>query len=302
MAKYVPDVKTQRWVVIAPSRTKRPTFAEASSSAEASVDRSAGKPDDATPVKTHVCPFCPGNESVTPPEVFRIGEGVKDGPGWLVRVVPNLYPITDIHEVIIHSTDDQKDLEDLPLDQVVRVMETYRQRYRTHQDTGQVMIFCNHGLHAGASLNHPHSQLVVVPRQINLDTLSREPLANVVEENTYYRTYCPDFSQWPYEVWIAPKGVGTKFGDLTDEEVPDLAEVLQKALRRVRAVYDDPASVIHHAEMPFGYNFYMYHGVNWYIRIIPRFIHRAGFELGTGLNVNVVDPVSASEILKHVAL
>lgn len=281
MAKYVPDVKTQRWVVIAPSRSKRPS-------------------DDVTgpgPVKS-ICPFCPGNEAITPPEVFRVGEGPKDGPGWQVRVVPNLYPITDIHEVIIHSTDDVKDLEDLPLEQVVRVMEAYRQRYRAHQDTGQVMIFCNHGLHAGASLNHPHSQLVVVPRQINLDTLAREPLANIVEDNTYFRTYCPDFSQWPYEVWIAPKGVGTKFGDLTDDELPDLAALLQKALQRVRAVFDDPTSVIHHAEMPFGYNFYMYHGVNWYIRIIPRFIHRAGFELGTGLNVNVVDPVFAAEQLK----
>lgn len=282
MAKYVPDVKTQRWVVIAPSRTKRP--------------------DDAALTKAHVCPFCTGNEAITPPEVFRIGEGPKDGSGWQVRVVPNLYPITDIHEVIIHSPDDVHDLEELPLDQVVRVMEAYRQRYRTHQETGQVMIFCNHGLHAGASLGHPHSQLVVVPKQINLDTLSREPLANIVEENTYFRTYCPDFSQWPYEVWIAPKGVGAKFGDLGDEELPDLAEVLQKALQRIKAVFDDPTSVIHHGEMPFGYNFYIYHGVNWYIRIIPRFIHRAGFELGTGLNVNVVDPTEAAERLKTTTL
>ncbi len=279
MAKYVPDVKTQRWVVIAPGRTRRP--------------------DEAAPTKP-VCPFCTGNEAITPPEVFRIGEGPKDGPGWQVRVVPNLFPITDIHEVIIHSPDDTHDLEELPLGQVVRVMESYRQRYRTHQETGQVMIFCNHGLHAGASLSHPHSQLVVVPKQINLDTLSREPLANIVEENTFFRTYCPDFSQWPFEVWIAPKGVGMKFGELTDEELPDLAEVLQKALQRIKSVFDDPTSVIHHGEMPFGYNFYIYHGVNWYIRIIPRFIHRAGFELGTGLNVNVVDPTEAAERLKTV--
>lgn len=295
MAKYVPDVKTQRWVVIAPSRTKRP--------ADVPQDGTrAGKPDDAAFVKERGCPFCSGNESLTPPEVYRIGEGAKDGPGWQVRVVPNKFPITDIHEVIIHSTDDVKDVEDLPLEQVTRIMTTYRDRYCFYKESGHVLIFCNHGLHAGASLMHPHSQLVVVPRQINLDTLSREPLANVVEENTYFRTYCPDFSQWPYEVWIAPKGVGTKFCDLTDDELPDLAHVLQKALQRVKAVYDDPTSVIHHGEMPFGYNFYIYHGINWYIRIIPRFIHRAGFELGTGLNVNVVDPSVASEKLKNVLL
>lgn len=281
MAKYVPDVKTQRWVVIAPSRTKRPTFVPLGGTM-------AGKP---------VCPFCPGNEALTPPEVYRIGPGVADSPGWLVRVVPNLFPITDTHEVIIHSPDDAKDIEDLPLEQVVGIVTAYRGRYRTHQNDGQVMIFCNHGAHAGASLTHPHSQLVVVPKQINLDTLSREPLANIVEENTYYRTYCPDFSQWPYEVWIAPKGVGTKFGEVTDEELPDLSAVLQNAIQRVRAVYDDPTSVLHHDDIPFGYNFYIYHGVNWYIRIIPRFIHRAGFELGTGLNVNVVDPTEAAERL-----
>ncbi len=277
MAKYVPDVKTQRWVVIAPGRTKRP--------------------DETAPVQP-VCPFCTGNEAITPPEVYRIGEGAKDGPGWQVRVVPNLYPITDIHEVIIHSPDDAQDIEELPLEQVTRIVTSYRDRYCFYKESGHVLIFCNHGLHAGASLTHPHSQLVVVPRQINLDTLSREPLANIVEENTYFRTYCPDFSQWPCEVWIVPKGVGTKFCDVTDEELPDLAEVLQKAIQRVKAVYDDSTSVIHHPDIPFGYNFYIYHGVNWYIRIIPRFIHRAGFELGTGLNVNVVDPEDAAERLK----
>lgn len=279
MAKYVPDVKTQRWVVIAPGRTKRP-------------DDSLLAPSAAR------CPFCTGNESLTPPEVYRIGDGAKDSPGWQVRVVPNLYPITDIHEVIIHSPDDTKDIEELPLDQVTRIVTSYRDRYCFYKESGHVLIFCNHGLHAGASLTHPHSQLVVVPRQINLDTLSREPLANIVEENTFFRTYCPDFSQWPYEAWIAPKGVGAKFCDVTDGELPDLAQVLQTAIQRIKAVYDDPTSVIHHAEIPFGYNYYIYHGVNWYIRIIPRFIHRAGFELGTGLNVNVVDPSQAAERLR----
>lgn len=279
MAKYVPDVRTQRWVVIAPGRTRRP--------------------DEAVGQKP-LCPFCEGNEGMTPPEVYRIGAGERDKPGWKVRVVPNLYPITDIHEVIIHSPDDSKDVEDLPLEQVALLVKCYRDRYRSHQETGQVMIFCNHGFHAGASLSHPHSQLVVVPRQINLDTLSREPIANVIEENTYYRTYCPDFSQWPYEVWIAPKGIGTRFGDVPDDEIADLAAVLQKALQRIRAIYDDAHSFVRHGEIPFGYNFYIYHGMNWYLRIIPRFIHRAGFELGTGLNVNVVDPAQAAERMKKI--
>src|SRR5512146_1936590 len=100
MAKYVPDVKTQRWVIISPSRTKRP--------------------DDSGAVRSG-CPFCEGNEASTPPEVYRVGTGDKDKPGWQVRVVPNKFPITDIHEVIIHSPSDTDDIEHLPAEQVARI-------------------------------------------------------------------------------------------------------------------------------------------------------------------------------------
>lgn len=286
MAKYVPDSKTQRWVIIAPSRKKRP---------DDSMTENAVR-------NARACPFCPGHEQATPPEVYRIGPGEKDSQGWLVRVVPNKYTITDIHEVIIHSPDDQKDLEALPLDHVGRVVQAYRDRYRAHESDGQVLIFCNHGAHAGASLSHPHSQLVVVPRQINLDVVTREPITNIIEDNTFFITYCPDFSQWPYEVWIAPKALGNRFGDTPDDQLSDLSGVLQKALKRIAAVYADPElSHIHHG-VPFGYNFYIYPGSGWYIRIIPRFVHRAGFELGTGLNVNIVDPTEAAENLKHSSI
>lgn len=216
MAKYVPDIKTQRWVVIAPGRTTRPHEKQPS---EISHQKSEAK--------KRVCPFCPGNESMTPPEVYRIGSGEKDASGWDVRVVPNKYPITDIHEVIIHSPHDDEDIEVLPLAHVTKIFTAYRDRYRANENNGQVMIFCNHGLGAGASLKHPHSQLVVVPKQINLDAVSMEPINNIVEENNHYMTYCPDFSQWPFEVWIAPKVSGKRFSEVTDAELPDLAGVVQ---------------------------------------------------------------------------
>ena len=289
MAKYVPDVKTQRWVIIAAARTKRPDQSGTTAPAPA-----AGA--DAK----SVCPFCEGNESATPPEIYRIGGGEKDKPGWQVRVIPNKFPITDIHEVIIHSPSDTDDLEHLPVEQVTRVLTAYRDRYRAHENDGQVLIFCNHGFHAGASLKHPHSQLVVVPKQINLDSLYREPIANVVEENTFFVTYCPDFSQWPYETWIAPKAENTKFGDTKDDELSDLAAIVGRVLRKMERIYI--ASTIKpkdRGDGAFVYNYYIYHGTNWFIRIIPRFIHRAGFELGTGLNVNVVDPAEAAKELQQ---
>lgn len=283
MAKFVPDVKTQRWIVIAPLRTDRPSVYEGS------------RPKTA-------CVFCMGNESLTPPEIMRLGGGEKDKPGWKVRVVPNKFPITDTHEVIIHSGEHGTDIEDLDLEQVVMILTAYRVRYQINSTNGQVMIFSNHGEHAGASLNHPHSQLVVIPKQINLDALVREPIMNIIEDNNFFVTYCPDFSQWPYEVWIAPKKEGTVFGDITDEEIKDLASILKRALKKLSIKYKDPAIEKIHMNAPFAYNFYIHHAKNWFIRIIPRLVHRAGFELGTGLNVNIVDPTTAASELQKTAV
>ncbi len=279
MAKFVPDVKTQRWMVIATGRTKRPD---------------EGKKGVPAQPQDKVDPFAPGNENLTPPEVYRVGAGEVDKPGWKIRVVPNKFPITDIHEVIIHSPDPVKDIEEFDTGHVTDILQTYRHRYQTHRGDGHVLIFANYGIHAGASLSHPHSQLVVIPKQINLDALAREPVNNVVEDNTHFTVYCPDFSQWPYEVWITPKKDNTFFGDASDEELEDLSKILKSTLCRLHGCYDNPETREIRADIPFSYNYYIYHGNNWYMRIIPRLIHRAGFELGTGLSVNIIDPKDAS--------
>lgn len=269
MSKYVPDVSSRRWVLVSPQR----------------IVRTGLKKKE---VKS--CPFCPGNEGRTPGEVLRFGKGEADKVGWTLRVIPNKYPITDFHEVIIHSPDDEKDLEDLPIAQVALVIRAYKARFNFYNQNGQVIIFCNHGEHAGASIKHPHSQLVMIPSQINIDALAREPLNNMVDENKYFNVYCPDFSQWPYEAWIAPKTEGSFFGDIKDDEIEDLAHILQKILRRLRHIYKES----NFGSAPFGYNYYIYPKQNWYLRLIPRFVHRAGFELGTGLSVNIVDPIEAA--------
>lgn len=273
MSKYVPDIMSRRWVIVASQRLERP-------------DNFKSKKKHVSPV----CPFCPGHESIACNEVFRIGKGEKDRTGWKVRVIPNKYPITDFHEVIIHSPYCNKDIEHLTEKEVSYILEAYVARYNFYRKKGQVLIFCNHGEHSGASIKHPHSQLVVIPSQINLDTLTREPLNNIVEENDYFMTYCPDFSQWPYEIWIAPKIEGEHFGDMDKEQVLDLAKVLKKTIHRLEEIYKRKKF----GTMSFGYNYYIYPHHNWYLRIIPRFVHRAGFELGTGLNVNIVDPSQAA--------
>lgn len=292
MAKFVPDVKTQRWVVIAPGRVKRPdeTGGSTVGPMREEAEKNGGK-----------CVFCPGNESLNPLELYRLGGEAGDS-NWQVRVIANKYPITDLHEVIVHSPDHEKDFDQLPSHQVELILKTYRARYlyHTQNQNGQVLIFNNHDVHAGASIKHPHSQLVVVPRQINLDTVPREPLNNLIEENDGFYVYSPDFSQWPYEVWIAPKKMGTNFGQIGDEEIVDLSGILQKMLRRLVKKFESPEAMRQHKDDPdFPYNFYIYHGDDWYLRIIPRLVHRAGFELGTGLSVNIIDPTKAAEELRE---
>lgn len=283
MAKFVPDIKTQRWIVISQSRWDRPD-------------------EHTQPRRQRVCVFCPGNELLTPGEILRIGAGTRDESGWKIRVIPNKYPITDIHEVIIHDPDHGKDLADTDPRDIAVLLTVYRTRFLAHKKDGQVMIFCNHGEHAGASLTHPHSQLVVLPRQINLDSLVREPVMNVIEENAFFITYCPDFSQWPYEVWIAPKKDGTTYDQITEEEIAALALVFQKVMRRLRKKYGELAQSKFLLSGGFAYNYYIHHAESWFIRIIPRLVHRAGFELGTGLSVNVVDPTLAAQELRLMIL
>ncbi len=276
MAKYVPDILSRRWVIISSQRVGRPDNFDGGNA---------------------ICPFCPGNVSMT--EKVTVGympPGVEDPREWILRVIPNKYPITDYHEVIIHSRYHKSDIEDFSLAHVELLLKAYKDRYQYYRDKGQVLIFGNHGEHAGASIEHPHSQLVVIPFQINLDTLAREPQNNMVETTKHFNVYCPDFSQWPYEVWIAPKKENTVFGDITDHELTDLAAIMQQMIRRIKQIFEKH-NISH---IPFGYNFYISPKDNWYLRIIPRFVHRAGFELGTGLEVNVVDPSDATLELKGV--
>lgn len=289
MAKYVPDITTNRWVIFAESRSKRP------------------KETKTPPNVNKICVFCPGFEKIPGEEVYRIGEGNAYEKGWKVRVIKNKFPITDFHEVIVHSPDHEADTVKLSTDQVKLILEAYRARFNANREMGHVIIFNNVGDVAGASIAHPHSQLVVVPKQITLDTLPLEPIVNIVDENTDFVVFCPDFSQWPFEVWIAPKVKGSDFGQLSDEQLTALAMTLQETLRRLLkhlsgGSHSHPGVPIVSFKDEPSYNYYIHYGKEWYIRIVPRLVHRAGFELGTGLSVNTVDPADAAVALKQEIL
>jgi len=166
------DPVVGRWVIISTDRSRRPT-----NFTPARVEKS-----------TSFCPFCPGQEDKTPPEVYACREngGGPNGAGWKVRVVPNKFPALQIegaldrrgeglydkmngvgaHEVVIEGPSHDLDLADLPVDHLVEVLKAYRERMMDlHRDRRfrYVLIFKNHGAGAGATLEHTHTQLIATP-------------------------------------------------------------------------------------------------------------------------------------------
>jgi len=272
------------------------------------------------------CPFCEGNEADTPPEVYRVGGGEANKPGWQIRVVPNLFPITDIHEVIVHSPDHEKNIEDFSQAQVENIIKTYINRFNFLKDKGKVFIFHNCSLTSGASLIHPHSQVSIVPSEIPTITLAVQPVVNIVEQVGEFVSYCPEYSEWAYELWITKITNDklqmtnelqiTNFENINETQIKNLAKILQSSIRKLKKIH---ATNPHYAKKAFGYNFYIFVPSHpkgdqtqpvipseveesFYLRIIPRFMERAGFELSTGIMVNSVSPEKAAEELKKTIL
>jgi len=272
MIKYIHNSNSTRWLVSNPDRLHRTGM-------------------DGKPFR---CPFCSGNEGDTPPETLRLGGGEKDGLDWSVRVVPNKFNITDIHEVIIHSPDHEKSIDELPLTQVELIIKAFKERFNALKEKGQVYIFSNHSLASGASLTHPHSQLVVVPSDVKTNTLEVQPVVNIVEQNESFVSYCPEFSEWAYEIWIKPI-LNFEFQILNQFQISNFAKIIQSSLIKLKKIHG-----VHYPKKPYGYNFYISPGPDWYLRIIPRFMERAGFELSTRIMVNSVEPVKASDELKNI--
>ena len=265
--KFIQNPVSKKWVISAPRRAKRPDEAKGTEP---------------------VCPFCVGREA-NEEEVYRIGGNPGDS-NWQVRVIHNKFPFAPIHEVIIHSPDHHKSFDELPLSQSELILKTFRERFQTHQDKGQVYIFHNHGEGGGESLPHPHSQLAVVPEHVKMD-IPRLHVSSEGEfqETAYFMLSCPVTSQWPDEVWIFPKNRGRLFSEITDEEIKDMA----KTLYRLIQIMD----LRHGHEFPF--NFYIYPGGDWYLRLIPRVKSLGGFELGTGVYVNTQDPKETIAFIKE---
>ncbi len=328
------DPVTGRWVIISTDRTRRPS----DFSRERAAIKGAG-----------FCPFCPGNESRTPPEImaYRPAENAqRDAAGWNLRVVPNKFPALGIegeldrqadgmfdkmngigaHEVVIETPQHMETLATMPVKRVEEVLWAFRDRILDLKRDSRfkyILVFKNHGEAAGASLEHPHSQLIALPilpkqvveelegakryfankeRCIFCDIIRQESEARVrvAAENAEFVTLSPYAPRFPFETWILPKRHGSAFEESPSSAYENLALMLRTVLSKAAQVLDDPAYnlVLHTSPVQEDTHDY-YH---WHLEIIPKLTKTAGFEWGTGFYVNPTPPEEAARFLREAVV
>jgi UDPglucose--hexose-1-phosphate uridylyltransferase len=324
------DPIVDRWVIVATERSQRPSDFQLRPGTQC----------------LSVCPFCAGHEAMTPGEVlaYRTCQIAPNTPGWAVRVVPNKYSALrpeatleggaeglfetrrglGFHEVIIETPEHDASLATLPIRHVEEVLRAYRHRLLDLQQDGRLraaLIFKNHGAAAGATLAHPHSQLIALPmipkhlreelegcaryyheqgRCIFCDMIQQEVRLGrrVVHENAAFIALTPFASRLPYEVWVLPKTHEAWFEQASGEPDRLLAAMLQGVLRRSFNLLGDPPYNMMWHSAPWGDACARYY--HWHLEIIPRLTGVAGFEWGTGFYINPTPPEEAARALRQV--
>ena len=321
MPKLRQNIVTGDWVVISPERSKRP---------EDYVSAAAPKHG-----VTADCPFCVENNNAYKTQI-------KEAETKNVYVIPNRYPAfvnedsvisegdgfyqdtksIGAHEVIItkdHNLEIYEDGEEI----INELLGVYKARYLEHDKNPvneYTLIIHNHGPEAGASIDHPHSQLfssAIMPCYIQKELdgaqkyfelnnkcvfcdmvkTEKESDRRLVYENNEFLVFTFFASRFPFEMWVVPKKHESNFENISDDTQKQLAEALHNAISKLNKSLNFPPfnywihTLPHHSE-----NFHQsYH---WHIEIAPRVSKFGGYELGSGVVIDVVAPEAAAEFLK----
>ena len=321
------DLVTGDWILIAPGRANRPL--------EFFKNKAKRKP---TPV--FACPFENLDKSghKTPLLLY----GAKND--WSTIVIPNKfpalapakkigvwmkhgpykkYPAIGRHELII-TRDHDNNFLGLSVPRALEVFRAFRDRYLAYIQESRyiayVSIFHNWGPSAGASIYHPHYQILAVPivppdvahslrgsreyfekngRCVHCDIIKHErrDKIRVIFENDHAIAFTPYVSRTPFEVRVFPKMHSPYFEESSSAVIECLVESLRATLKFFYKRLNDP-----------DYNFFVhtapilekkgYSHYHWHLEIIPKISTPAGFELSTGIDINVVDPAAAAAFLR----
>lgn len=329
------DIVTGDWVVVATGRARR--------------SQDFVRKDGLTRAPKRGCPF----EALLPEallvfdaagEPYRLTSKIRAEleKTWWLQVVPNKFPAfgrgscqvlrkvgpyqaqdgVGFHEVVI-TRDHDRSPGMMNREELAILFKAYRARYLALKDEGcveYISIFHNHGPEAGASLFHPHSQIIAIPvvppdvgrslrgsaayfrahgRCVHCAMIRFERRAGerVIFQNRAFIAFAPYISRTAFEIRIFPLRHNPEFESTGDEEISELAEVFKLILNRLYIRLKNPAYnfFIHTAPTSNGRNHHHYH---WHIEILPKTAVWAGFEIGTGIEISTASPEAAARFLR----
>ena len=328
------------YVIIAPERMHRPAYNMAWKKEERSMS---------------TCPFCEGNESMTPAEIFAVRENksLPDKPGWKSRVVPNLYKAVQVeaqynsrqegiysawdgfgaHEIIIDSPRHLDCMVEWENDTFLVWLKTLQARIkdlRQDERIAFISIFKNHGLFAGATQAHPHTQLIGLPvvprgeidkyirkfdhyrntgRALISDIIAQEEhnQDRIIAQEGTFTAFCPYASAYPFEVMIAAKDAIGTLDRIDESHLEDLSKLLKiifYKLRKQLGNFDFNMAVsIPPMQKHFDTDAFFNHIdeiSRFSVHIMPRIYRHGGFELSTGMMINPVEPERSAKLLRGV--
>ncbi len=334
MSHWRLDPLSGRWVIIAAGRGRRPNEFRLAT-------RLAADPAD--------CPFCPGHEGQTTPEIVAVGRpagALGDSPGWNLRCFPNLYPAlaadaadepapaglaarpgTGAHEVVVYDPRHDRGPTTVGPEVLAALLGLLQRRtadLAAEPAHRYVLAFVNHGPEAGATLAHPHGQIIATPlvpdtvaaksarlqahrRQgggcLLCDLAAREEAdgARLVAAGEHGVVLAPWASRLPYEMLLLPRRHAPDLIDATAAELLGLAEVLARALAALEELHPDPPLnlVLHGAPLVRAEaDRAAAAAFHWHLEVVPRLTRLAGFEAGTGFSINAVPPELAAARLR----
>lgn len=326
------DLVSKDWVVVATGRAKRPETFKKEKRQKASLS-----------IKK--CPFCNIKTQANPVSVWVNGKKIvgEDVPkDWTAVVIPNKYPVflpyknldkktegnlyqrmnaVGSHEVIITRSHTES-LGQLEIKKIKEVIDIYQDRcldLMKKDFINHISIFYNHGIEAGASISHPHSQIIatyLIDVDLNkaletsknyyqktkkciyceMSKWERKARKRIIFENKEFLAICPFASKSSFEVIISPKKHLSFFEKITEKEKWQLAEAFQAALSKLYKGINDPAYNFYlHTAPCDGKDYPFYH---WHWTILPKTSIWAGFELGTKIEISTIEPEKAAEYLR----
>ncbi len=319
------DIVSGDWVVIATGRAKRPD--DFANFERIKDDKGIGE-----------CFFEDPEASGQEKDVLIYHKSDGD---WSLRVFPNKYPAftygkmshlasvgpysvmpgIGYHELVV-TRDHYRQMATMNEMEVAEVFDAYQDRFLEHMNkksVNYVAIFHNHGREAGASIPHPHSQIMAIPVvapyiKLELDGAEKyhksnkhcvfcvmaeyesEEKSRIVFENEDFIAFCPFASRVAFEVHVMPKKHSPYFERITDDQKIKLAEVFSKSLGAIyKALNDPPYNFYIHSAPCDGKDYPHFH---WHIEILPHTSTWAGFELDTGIEISTLEPEDAAEFLR----